>query len=888
MDVLDGGASENTSGAETVGASSLYAALGLSSEDVDALAQIPESEISVETLPYLIMQLKAKRAHKTSSTTTDTDHRGKSQDKLNTPESCSSDRRKSPLSSSSARSHGSHEQEHQGKGEGHRKVERYTGGKKEDTGRFRKSSRESQSGDHVAAETEIGDTPTVFPHKCSLCNCKLNSIKTWNEHLVGFRHKSHESQSFPRSSRSFPSKRPYTTDPVMWDPFMSTTSDRLYPPKPNTRVVVAKFSMGAVTVEELLVLGRKFGTIVKHLVFPAKGFLEFSSHKEAQNMVSHFKLKPAFIKENRVILYLSPTVEGIHSPPKFDEPSQKRTKRSNAPSVVCFSRLPPGEGVEDEVLELAGMFGDVWQSKFTDSKALIEMVDWRDADIMVKYYYSNPLRIQGKSVKVAMSHITSLRENSTEPPSRKSDTSKYSRQRDESTSSNKDKGDSSNQEATEKENQLMESEDKVLDNEEGIQLEDESGLLDEGTDDTAVNTEEEEKKGEEERLEEEGVTTADEENRERDSKPNQDERDDAEFPENIEDFVTLDELDNTAGGDSALAPSVSQFNSLSNSNSVFSCTRSQDGKVVVVWPIKKTPDLKKDLCNLAAPFGSMVKHTLSLFRQEARIELETVEKAQEMVQFFKDHKARMCGRPVSISMCRTMKTIESPSGRSIFISGLPNQRFHHKYTKESLLSLVKPFGKLTAYSLSKHQATCYMQLDNAKSAEVMVAQYSRRPCKFWGSVLKIAMSRKGDSLIRWRYTLEQETEERELKKVEKQIKPSSERTGNVQEIKSDAKENQQSSLPDCEGVGGDSVCEGKGSEDVNQQDKTSSSPNQPDHIVGVNYVIPVTGFFCKLCNIFYTDESKAKTEHCRSLEHHNNFKLKHAEVEEPADGHPDG
>lgn len=44
----------------------------------------------------------------------------------------------------------------------------------------------------------------------------------------------------------------------------------LYYPQPNTRVVVAKFSMGAVTVEELLVLGKPFGTIVKHLVFPAK------------------------------------------------------------------------------------------------------------------------------------------------------------------------------------------------------------------------------------------------------------------------------------------------------------------------------------------------------------------------------------------------------------------------------------------------------------------------------------------------------------------------------------------------------------------------------------------------------------------------------------------
>jgi len=45
-------------------------------------------------------------------------------------------------------------------------------------------------------------------------------------------------------------------------------------------------------------------------------------------------------------------------------------------------------------------------------------------------------------------------------------------------------------------------------------------------------------------------------------------------------------------------------------------------------------------------------------------------------------------------------------------------------------------------------------------------------------------------------------------------------------------QSQQSSLPDCEGVGGDSVCEGKGSEEVNQQEKTPLSPSQSDHIVG--------------------------------------------------------
>uniref|UniRef100_A0A671KFZ8 Uncharacterized LOC107702950 n=1 Tax=Sinocyclocheilus anshuiensis TaxID=1608454 RepID=A0A671KFZ8_9TELE len=796
MDTFDGGAGEDTGEAETISAQSLYATLGLSSEDVDALAQIPESEISVETLPYLIMQLKAKRALKESATA-DTDYRDKSrlsQDKRSTPERCTSDRRRSPESSSSARRSGSHE--HHGKGEGHRKFERYTGGRRDPA--HRKPSRERQSGDHVAVEMESSDNPTVFPHKCPLCKCMLNSIKTWRDHLSGVRHKLHESE---RSSRSFqPPKRAYSSEPAIGDQYMSTSSDHLYPPKPNTRVVVAKFPMGAVAVGELLELGKPFGTIVKHLVFPAKGFLEFSSHKEAQNMVNHFQLKPAFIKENAVFLYLSPTVEGIYTPPKFDTPSPKRTKRSNAPSVVCFSRLPPGEGVEAEVLELAGMFGEVLQSKFTDSKALIEMVDWHDADIMVKYYYSNPLRIQGKSVKVTMTHITSLRENSPPPVSRKSDSSKYSRQREESTSSNKDKSDSSNQETTEKE-------DEVLDEEEG-----ELGMLHGRTD------EEEEKKEEEEKLEQEKPNAAEEENRDGGSENYmnmlcvlfcvlflQRDLDDAEFPENIEDFVTLDELDNNA-----------------------------------------------------------------------MIELETAEKAQEMVQFYSDHKATICGRPVSVSMCLTMKTIESPSGRSVFISSLPNQRYlRQKYTHKSLFKLTKPFGRLTGYSLHRYQGTCYMQLESTKAAEKMVAQYNRRSCRFWGSVLKIVMCKKGDSLIRWRYP--EKAEERELKKDTKEIKPSTERTENDQ--------NQQSS---CVGVGGDPVCESKGSEDDSQLEKTPLGPYQPDQIVAVNYVIPVTGFFCKLCNMFYTDEKRAKSEHCRSLEHYNNLKLKHAEVVEEADGHPDG
>ncbi|XP_067662115.1 zinc finger protein on ecdysone puffs-like isoform X2 [Haliotis asinina] len=47
---------------------------------------------------------------------------------------------------------------------------------------------------------------------------------------------------------------------------------------------------------------------------------------------------------------------------------------------------------------------------------------------------------------------------------------------------------------------------------------------------------------------------------------------------------------------------------------------------------------------------------------------------------------------------------------------------------------------------------------------------------------------------------------------------------------------------------------------------------EPDTAVGQNYVIPVSGFFCKLCHKFYNTETAAKVTHCQSQAHFNMFK----------------
>ncbi|XP_060097671.1 RNA-binding protein 20 [Heteronotia binoei] len=41
--------------------------------------------------------------------------------------------------------------------------------------------------------------------------------------------------------------------------------------------------------------------------------------------------------------------------------------------------------------------------------------------------------------------------------------------------------------------------------------------------------------------------------------------------------------------------------------------------------------------------------------------------------------------------------------------------------------------------------------------------------------------------------------------------------------------------------------------------------------LGVEFVVPRTGFYCKLCGLFYTNEEIAKTRHCRSTVHYRNL-----------------
>uniref|UniRef100_UPI0037E72C64 RNA-binding protein 20 n=1 Tax=Semicossyphus pulcher TaxID=241346 RepID=UPI0037E72C64 len=53
-----------------------------------------------------------------------------------------------------------------------------------------------------------------------------------------------------------------------------------------------------------------------------------------------------------------------------------------------------------------------------------------------------------------------------------------------------------------------------------------------------------------------------------------------------------------------------------------------------------------------------------------------------------------------------------------------------------------------------------------------------------------------------------------------------------------------------------------------EQDKAVSEHSIP---LGVEFIVPRTGFYCKLCGLFYTSEDTAKSTHCRSTVHYRNL-----------------
>ncbi|XP_060741572.1 matrin 3-like 1.2 [Tachysurus vachellii] len=432
----------------------LFASLGLSPNDLDALAQVPEENISVETLPHLIMQLKNRKAeasrHLSSdllsqSLSPDPSYRG-GRDKWGDMQGGRLDRSTASTSQGrtsqsdfgysstqdlSSRSYDMLDYGSSGSSRDRQYSElssdRYRGlgttssSASDDLFMQRRMGYPSQG----KIQDFLGVMPHMFPHVCSLCDFDVHSSMEWTQHTTGMRHAENRRvllQLYPDWDPQMPSGRMSDTlslssknrsDGLLgvapssmrqrssmgsnWGSpssmSLSNKSSYSSTPKIRSRVVVVKYDEKP-KLSALFALASRFGAIREHLVLKNKAFLELATHEEALAMTNHYQNKPATLHGRDVKIYLSKDLLVIE---KNDRPDRDNRNRDSGP-VVFFSNLPRETEKKAELLTVARRFGTVVNHLFLNDQAFVQMGNSEDAEMLVKYYTIHPLTISRRTI----------------------------------------------------------------------------------------------------------------------------------------------------------------------------------------------------------------------------------------------------------------------------------------------------------------------------------------------------------------------------------------------------------------------------------------------------------------------------------------------------------
>ncbi|TKS65458.1 Matrin-3 [Collichthys lucidus] len=202
---------------------------------------------------------------------------------------------------------------------------------------------------------------------------------------------------------------------------------------------------------------------------------------------------------------------------------------------------------------------------------------------------------------------------------------------------------------------------------------------------------------------------------------------DQDFLDNMEDFVTLDEL--AEDEDEADRESDSIDNS-----------RTGGMRVVNVVGFRRGYNFLSELLGLAKPFGNVVKHLVLDLRPEAYLQFDTEEEARAMAKFYSNNNvtASVCGRPVRISHSMSYPTIQCGSSKVVYVGQIPSS----KYSDDAILKLAEPFGRVRKYFLNRLKRECFIEMENAEDAEQMAEDCKANPPKFNGKRLTVYVSRK--------------------------------------------------------------------------------------------------------------------------------------------------
>ncbi|KAM9376613.1 uncharacterized protein KZ484_009156 isoform 2-T3 [Pholidichthys leucotaenia] len=959
----------------------LFASLGLSPSDLDVLAKIPEEEISVETLPRILLQLKNRKrgAEEHRASSSDASYRGGREgwEKGNMGRMGGF-----PLSQGSARPQSS-------AGFGYSSVQDISPGRGYDLnfsgggggGRDRPYSElSSHSGmgmgpgpsDPVFMQRRIGSPsngkiqdfmgvlPATYPHVCSLCDFDVHSMMEWNQHISGLRHVENKRKLLnigglldpPNMSAGLLGPAPMSSGPMggmpsSWGggPGLQGSQNQL-----RTRVVFVKYDRKPLSDKTLFAFAKPFGRLNNHLILKNKAFLELSSPDEARNMINYYMQNPAMLYGKRLNFEPSDRHHSIQE--MMRRPA--RDMGGHGSRVVFLSKLPPEDSKKKQLLTMARRFGVVEKHLFLTDRAFIQLGTCEDAEMMVKYYNSNPLVMDGRLIRLNVCEkyktldvsrtdsgggdaqnqkssrdSSSFKTSSTPKPTSSKSSSSSEKKSGEDKEKSEEKpaveqeellqgGDEEEEEEEEDDDEEDEEDD---DEEEEMTEEQRAELLKDMEETEEALKEEDQQEAHDvtrevpkdvggttvdptqgaEPEEQTGATEAPTEEPETKDDSNveaggdvPEHMGDQDFLENMEDLVTVDEL---------------QEDENEGESDNIDHSRRGGLRVVNIIGIRRGYNYLNELLRLAEPFGKVVKHLVLNVRPEAFLQFTTEEEARSMVKFYNSNvMAMVCGQPVRVNLSMNYPTIKFGDNKVVYICNIPGK----KYSDAAILRLAEPYGKINQYFMNRMKQECFIEMERAEDARRMVRICKRNGLTFHAKPVKVYMSKKYRQLkygnpcpnlerpVQQPKSGDPSTKKSKKKSKKKKKKVEQEKRQPVED------EEKKEALSEEEGLPAE---EDMVLEDSDEQEKTTEDeqtelmetltgqngetedlptdakpsvatlplpPYDPETPIGAEHV--KMGYYCRVCFLCYASEETAKKTHCSSQAHYEKLQ-KHMETE---------
>ncbi|XP_051789782.1 matrin-3-like isoform X2 [Erpetoichthys calabaricus] len=901
---------------------SLSANLGISPENFADLADISKDNLSSERLTHLIMQIKARKAEKSDFTDHLTDdqsshaipHRGPGEDWKtvrhrridNYYKSPGFDdvtkRRYDPVDEIRSQTYdrldsdewidGSSNNRSSEPSQAYGRLDYDQMGPKYDSLRS-KVERRKGSPSLYMIEDYHGKMPCTFPHICSLCDFEVLSKKVWSRHLDGALHTESCQILLDMYPDWIPGRMPGCS-------LESSDSDsRLYRSS-------------------------------------SVGFASSPSRRERINR--DWSTDESSIPSSR------------HRP-------KNAPPRPQDYAVVYFSNLPPVNDAEAALKEVAECFGPVRNTLILRNGAFVEMVHCADAEMMAKYYTHNVLKIKDVRINVKLCYkykrlrVYPVLQRSREISSRQRKSKSRSRGKERSRTQERvtrNKRDVSQKKELKANKNVDKQVAATSDQSEDVCLEEtlckseKNETHSEVFKETELNAEPQSKEGEktnkskdillkdtevkmeltvDDTLENkdetdcvkslsttkpvESAIQSEEIKLEEMNVPNEEEFLDPDFPDTIEDLVTLDEV-----GD--------EEERMKHSSSRDPLRQEQGGRVVTVTHYERLNNYASGILRLAEPFGKVMNYMVLHEKKVSVLELDSTDAANKMVNHYRENEGLVCGLPVKVNLSQTYRKVKS-TGRVLCLTYLPSSW----YTDNEVLRLAKPFGKVICYFLLRMRGEAFLEMESWDAAFKMFQAYREKPPLLNGKILYVSLSKKYAKLSKGfkpqSPPLERDNfpkrSKRDYSESHKDSRRSKEDTTTpsgkrmctsrsrrsprklskekeesaISKTKKDAhivdelveSKNDSSPLMDHSDKGTvleDIIPESVITNTSEKEDEQNEICENSEEPVGVNYVISIVGYYCKLCNLFYTNENTAKVKHCTSLTHR--AKVKEAEETE--------